>query len=242
MNKGIFITGTDTGIGKTFVAMGLIKSIGKKGLNVCPMKPVETGCRIKDSGLIPDDTVKLIKASGVTEPVDLINPYRLKHPLAPAVAAEIEGVKISRGKIFFAYKKLSTKYDLMIVEGAGGIMVPVYKKYLFLDLAKDLGLPLVIVSRPGLGTINHSLLTIEAARNKGLNVLGVIINYAIKTKKGLPEKTSPDVIEKLGGVPLLGVVPYTKKHGGSSSVKIFNRITDLLQKQTGYPDSARYGI
>ncbi|GBD96846.1 MAG TPA: dethiobiotin synthase [Nitrospirae bacterium] len=231
MNKGIFITGTDTGTGKTFVAKGLIKAMREKGLNVCPMKPVETGCRIKNGELIPEDTVKLIKASGVTEPIDLINPYRLNHPLAPSVAAEIEGVKISRKKIFSAYKKLSKKYDLMIVEGAGGIMAPVYKKYLFLDLAKDLNLPVVIVSRPGLGTINHSLLTIEAARNKGLNVLGVIINYALKTKKGLPEKTVPEVIEKLGGVPLLGVVPYTKKHGNSRPIKIFNRIVSLLQKQ-----------
>ena len=230
MNKGIFITGTDTGIGKTFVAVGLIKAMIKKGLNICPMKPVETGCRIKGGELVPEDTVKLINASGITEPIDVINPYRLRHPLAPSVAAEIEGVKIRREKIFSTYNKLSKKYDLIVIEGAGGIMVPVYKKYLFLDLAKDLDLPVIIVSRPGLGTINHSLLTIEAARNRGLNVFGVIINYAVKTKKGLPEKTAPEVIEKLGGVPLLGVVPYIKKHGNSRPVKIFDRITSLLQR------------
>ncbi|HDH05549.1 MAG TPA: dethiobiotin synthase [Nitrospirae bacterium] len=232
MSKGIFITGTDTGIGKTFVAVGLIKAMRERGLNVCPMKPVETGCRIRDGEPVPEDALKLINASGINEPVDAINPYRLRHPLAPSVAAEIEGVKISGKKILSAYNKLSRKYDLVIIEGAGGIMAPVYKKYLFLDLAKDLDLPVVIVSRPGLGTINHSLLTIEAARHKGLNVFGVIINYAVKTKKGLPEKTAPEVIERLGGAPVLGVVPYTEKPGNSRLDKIFNRIASLLQKQT----------
>ncbi len=227
MNKGIFITGTDTGVGKTFVAVGLVRAVKERGLNVCPMKPVESGCRIRRGELIPADTVKLIKASGVTEPIDLINPYRLKHPLAPSVAAEIEGVKIKRKKILSVYNRLSKKYDIIIVEGAGGIMVPVYKKYLFLDLAKDLKLPVVIVSRPDLGTINHTLLTVEAARNKGLDVLGVVINCAIKSKKDMSEKTNPEVIEKLGGVPVTGIVPYSV-NPDTPAKKVFNRIAEKI--------------
>jgi dethiobiotin synthetase len=226
MNKGIFITGTDTGIGKTFVAVGLIKAMRAKGLSVCPMKPVETGCMIKQGKLIPGDTNKLIKASGINEPVDLINPYRLRHPLAPSVAAEIEGVKINKKKIFSAYDRLSKKYEITIVEGAGGIMVPVYKKYFFLDLAKDLDLHVVIVSRTGLGTINHSLLTIEAARNKGLDVLGVIFNCAGKTKKDLSEKTNPGVIEKLGGAPVLSIVPYIENISSGYAQRIFNQLAE----------------
>ena len=107
MSKGIFITGTDTGVGKTFIAVGLIKAMKKRGLNVCPMKPAESGCSVRKGELIPEDALKLISASGVTEPLDAINPYRLKHPLAPSVAAEIEGVKIDRKKILAAYKYLS---------------------------------------------------------------------------------------------------------------------------------------
>lgn len=227
MSKGIFITGTDTGVGKTFVACGLIKAMKDKGLSVCPMKPVESGCGMKKGHLIPGDTIKLIRASGVHEPLDLLNPYRLKHPIAPSVAAEIEGMRINKKKIFSAYSRLSNKYDLMIVEGAGGIMVPVYKKYLFLDLAKDMNLPVLIVSRPGLGTINHSLLTLEAARSKGLNVLGVIFNYADKIRKGLSETTNPEVIRKLGASSILGEVPHAKVTAVSAA-GVFHQAADMI--------------
>ena len=224
MTKGIFITGTDTGVGKTFVAEGLIKAVRKKGLNVCPMKPLETGCRLRQGRLIPADTLRLIRASGVDEEIDLINPYRFNQPLAPSVAAEIEGMKINRKRIFSAYDRLSEKYDITIVEGAGGVMAPVFKKYLFLDLINDLKLPLVIVSRPGLGTINHTLLTIDAVKNKGLHILGVIINYSVNIKKGLTEKTNPEVIEKLGGSPVLGIVPYLRNPSDGRVQKILERI------------------
>ncbi|UCH44627.1 MAG: dethiobiotin synthase, partial [Nitrospiraceae bacterium] len=100
-------------------------------------------------------------------------------------------------------------YELVIVEGAGGIMVPVYKKYLFLDLIRDLNIPVIVVARPGLGTVNHTLMTIAAARSNGLEVLGVVINESMKTRKGLPEKTNPGLIEQLGGVPVLGNVNYS---------------------------------
>ncbi|MBI5049302.1 MAG: dethiobiotin synthase [Nitrospirae bacterium] len=210
MHKGIFITGTDTGVGKTFVAAGLLKAFKEAGFNACPMKPVETGCLIKKGKLIPEDTIKLINASGIMEPLDIINPYRFRHPLAPSVASEIEGIPIKKQKILSAYHYLSNKYNITIVEGAGGIMVPVYKKYLSLDLIADLRLPIIIVSRPELGTINHTCLTIDAAKRRRINILGVIINYSDRMKKGLAEKTNPKIIEKLSGVHILGTVPYSK--------------------------------
>lgn len=228
MKQGLFITGTDTGIGKTVVAEGLIRAIKAKGLSVCPMKPVEAGCSLIKGELFPNDAVTLLKASGADETLDAVNPYRLRNPLAPSVAAEIEGVRIDRKKIISAHKRLSRKYDITIVEGAGGIMVPVYKKYLFLDLAEDLGLPLLIVSRPGIGTINHTLLTIEAARNKGLDVAGVVINYALKTRKGLSEETNPEVIEKLGNVPVLGTVPYVSGLNDRQIKDVFRRIAEKI--------------
>jgi dethiobiotin synthetase len=230
MHKGIFITGTDTGVGKTFVAVGLLKAFKKMGFNICPMKPVETGCRIKGGKPIPQDTINLINASGINEPVDVINPYRLRHPLAPSVAAGLEGVSIRKRKILTAYNYLLNKYNITIVEGAGGIMVPVYKKYLVLDLIKDLNIPLIIVSRPSLGTINHTLLTIEIAKSKGINILGVIINYAVKTKTGLAEKTNPVIIEKLGGIPVLGIVPHSINPTVPVIKKMFLEIAEKVLK------------
>lgn len=228
MKKGLFITGTDTGVGKTVVAAGLIRAIKAKGLSVCSMKPLESGCSLKKGKLFPTDAVTLLNASGIDETLDAVNPYRFRNPLAPLVAAEIEGVKIEKKRIISAYERLSKKYDITIVEGIGGIMAPVYKKYLCLDLAGDLGLPLLIVSRPGLGTINHTLLTIEAVRDRGLDVAGVVINYALKTRKGLSERTNPKVIEKLGNVPVLGTVPYSTGSNDRQIKDIFRRIAGKI--------------
>ena len=228
MHKGIFITGTDTGVGKTFVAVGLIKALRESGFNVCPMKPVETGCRMKRGQRVSGDTLKLVRAAGVHEASDVINPYRFKQPLAPSVAAELENVTLKKRKILKAFNYLFNKYDVTIVEGAGGIMAPVYKKYLFLDLIKDMNVPLLIVSRPGLGTINHTLLTIKAAKSRGIDILGVIINYATKISKGLPEKTNPETIEKLGRVAVLGIVAYSAHTKKLRVKKIFSEIIENI--------------
>lgn len=228
MNTGFFITGTDTGVGKTFVAAGLIRAIRDQGHDVCPMKPVETGCRVHKGRLIADDTLKLIQASGVDEPIDLINPYRFRKPLAPSVALEIEGGTFKKRVVLDAYKQLAKKYEIIIVEGAGGIMVPLYKRYLFLDLVKDLNLPLVIVARSGLGTINHSLLTIEAARKKGIKILGVVMNSAVRSKKDISCKTNPEVITHIGKVSLLGIIPYIADSDNIIKNNIFKIIAKKL--------------
>jgi dethiobiotin synthetase len=230
MKKGIFITGTDTGIGKTHVAEGLIRAFREMGLDVCPMKPVETGCTVKKDTLVPQDTTILMAAAGVHEPVDLINPYRFKFPLAPAVAAECEGVVIRKKKIISSCLHLLKKYDLIVVEGAGGIMVPVYKNYLFLDLIQDLDFPLVIVARPGLGTINHTLLTIQAAQSRKIRTLGVIMNYTGRNKKDLSEKTNPKTIKRLSGVPVLGIIPYAKNK--KPDIRIFRFIAGSLKRNS----------
>jgi len=231
MHKGFFITGTDTGVGKTFVAAGLIRALKEQGLDVCPMKPAETGCRISNGRLIPDDTLKLIQASGVDEPIDLINPYRFRKPLAPSVAADIEGGNFKKRVVLDTYKQLAEKYEVIVVEGAGGIMVPLYKRYLFLDLVKDLNLPLMIVARSGLGTINHSLLTIEAARKKGIKILGVVMNSAIKSKKDISCKTNPEVIAQIGKVSILGIVPHVAHSDNKIENNIFNIIATKLIDQ-----------
>jgi dethiobiotin synthetase len=228
VGKGLFITGTDTGVGKTFIASGLLRAFRSKGLNVCPMKPVETGCRPRAGKLFPRDTIKLARASGTKLPMSTMNPYRFRSSVAPSVAADLENRAIHKKKIISIYNRLVRKYDITIVEGAGGIMVPVYREYLFLDLIKDLGLPLLIVTRPGLGTINHTLLTIEIATMRGIKVLGVIINHTTPKKSGLPEKTNPEIIERLGRVPILAIVPNFKRPLSSRNIGVFHRIVENI--------------
>lgn len=231
MGKGIFITGTDTGVGKTYVAAGLIRALKEKGLSVCPFKPVETGCKVRRGSLIPADTVRLVKASGIDEKVDLINPYKMRSPVAPSVASETEKVAIDKRRIVSSYVRLRGKYDFMVAEGAGGIMVPVRGGYLVRDLIRDLNVPLVIVARPGLGTINHTLLTVASAVDRELDVLGVVINYAVKSRRGQSEKTNPQVIEKLGGAPLLGTVPYSQDASRDGMKDIFAQIADRIMSR-----------
>jgi len=235
MHKGIFITGTDTGVGKTFVATGLLKVLRGLGHDVCPMKPLETGCGFKKGELVPEDTLKLIKAAQVNEPLDLINPYRFRRPLAPAVAAEAEGRIISRKRIISSYRKLSNRHDLIIVEGAGGIMVPVQRKYLIIDLVKELNLPMLIIARPGLGTLNHTLLTLEAAKNRGIEIAGVIITCSSKIKYDASVQTNPEVIERLGGIPVLGIVPYFLNNDAYGYKKIFLKISQEILSRIKYP-------
>ncbi len=208
MRRGIFITGTDTGVGKTYVAAGIAAGLRRLGIDVGVMKPAETGCGRRAGRLIPEDALRLMKAAGTRDPLGLVNPYRFKKPLAPSLAAELEGKLIDPVKIKTAFKKLSRIHDFMIIEGAGGIMVPLRHDYTYLDLVRAFRLPVVIVARPALGTINHTLLTISALRHGGIAILGVVVNYAQDTRRGLAETTSPSVIEEISGIPVLDVIVH----------------------------------
>lgn len=210
MAKGIFITGTDTGVGKTVVASALAMGLKKTGFSVGVMKPVETGCKKVGKRLVPSDAIFLKEATGVQDNLDIINPYRFEKPLAPAVASELEGIRIDITQILKTYNILRKRYDIIIVEGAGGILVPVYKDYLFLDLIRDLRLPVLIVARPWLGTINHTLLTIRCAQEYGIPVIGFILNYTKDLKQDPSEKTNPLVIKRLSNVPLIGIFPFIR--------------------------------
>jgi len=218
--KGFFITGTDTGVGKTIISAALIKAAHMLGLKACGMKPIETGCskqkfkvqsskfKVQDTDLTPHDGMFLKKIACVNASLDLITPIRFENPLAPLTASEIEGRVVDLRTIKNAYQKLSLEYDAMIVEGIGGLLVPIRKNYFVLDLASDLGLPVVVVARPGLGTINHTMLTVNYALKAGLTVAGIIINYTRPPEKTLAEVTNPGIIRQISSVPLLGVFPF----------------------------------
>jgi dethiobiotin synthetase len=211
VKKGIFITGTDTGVGKTYVAAGIAEQLRQDGVDVGVMKPAETGCAARAGKLVPRDAKRLIKAAGVTDSLELVNPVRMRKPLALLVAAAMEGLRIDPRDIQNAFQTLASRHEYMIVEGAGGIMVPIAPGYSFLDLAQEMGLPVLIVARPSLGTINHTLLTVKALKDRGLAIAGIVINYADDRRPGLAEKTSPAVIEEISGVKVLGTMRHASR-------------------------------
>ena len=200
MNKGIFITGTDTGCGKTYVTALLAKFLADKGMDVGVMKPISAGPASEN------DAVLLKKELKLSDPIGLINPIRLKYPLAPHPAAQKEGKKIEIKKIFKAYRTLSQKHELVLVEGLGGVAVPITANYVLIDLIRDMKLPTIIVARAGLGTINHTLLTINALRQEKIEVLGVILNGF--RGKDPSEKSNAEMIRELGRVAILAKIPY----------------------------------
>jgi dethiobiotin synthetase len=214
--RGLFITGTDTGVGKTIVAAGLAASLRHSGFDIGVMKPFETGFSLRSS-----DAVFLKKIAAVKDSLDSVCPYRLKHPLSPFTAAKIENVSIRFETIARAYEALLQNHQALLVEGAGGLLVPITREKMMADLALCLKLPVLIVSRTGLGTINHTLLSVEAARKRGVEVAGVIFNH-VGPRRGLAEKTNPSVIRHFLDVPILGEIPYAPflKKKGRDGVKI----------------------
>jgi len=231
MGNGIFITGTDTGVGKTFVACGLAALLREQGYRVGVMKPAETGCDEKDGQLFPEDTVRLKEASDCVEPLEKICPYRLKDPLAPSVAAERSGVTIDIGRIAALYTEISSKHDITIVEGAGGLLVPLLPHYTYADLAKLLKLPVLVVAANRLGSINHLLLTLEHASCRGLRVLGYVLNH-LESQPSLAAETNAEALRYLTAVPCLGEIPYIEESTKQSSVADFfeERLGPLLQR------------
>jgi len=208
--RGYFITGTDTGVGKTVVAAGLTALLRNNGLDVGVMKPVSTGCISRQGKRIALDARFLLRAAGAEDPIDLVCPYRFRAPAAPLVAAEEESEAIDLDRIEGAYRLLSNRHWIMVVEGIGGLLTPISPGESVIDLAKRLELPLIIVSSTRLGTLNHTLLTVRGAQQAGLIVLGVIFNRPDPGSRSFAEKTNPAVFSRLCSVPVLGAVPFMR--------------------------------
>jgi len=208
--KGFFITGTDTGVGKTIITAALIKVISRLGLTTGGMKPVESGCMQRGDVLVPSDGMFIKTIAHMEENIGHITPCRFKSPLAPLPASEIEGITVDIVKIKKAFADLSRKYDAVIIEGIGGLLVPITRDYSVIDMAKDFNLPLIVVSKPSLGTINHTMLTVNYALKEGLRVAGIIINYNQPPENTLAEATNPEVIKRISPVPVIGIFPHLK--------------------------------
>ncbi|MBN2583511.1 MAG: dethiobiotin synthase [Planctomycetes bacterium] len=205
--KGIFVTGTDTDVGKTVVAAGLVAAMKRAGYDVGVMKPIATGGAHRREGLVSEDAEFLAHVCDAPEPLHVISPIVLREPLAPTVAARRAGITIDLDLVWQAWRLTSTVHDVTVVEGIGGLMVPIADGYRVADLAAEFALPLVIVTRPNLGTINHTILTVDAARARGLNVKGLIINGLDADAAGIAEETCPAELARETGLPILAVVP-----------------------------------
>jgi dethiobiotin synthetase len=205
---GLLVTGTDTGVGKTVVAAAIADWFARRRQRrVAVLKPVATGCMGRPEGLVSEDAEFLARHAGGRFPPHVVCPVRYVEPLAPAVAAERTGEPVDWAAVGRSMREMAAVSDVMVVEGVGGLMVPMDATHTFLDVAVWLNLPAVVVARPGLGTINHTLLTVDALRRAGVNVAGVVVNRNPAENVDVATETNPRALERWGKVPVLCVVP-----------------------------------
>ncbi len=204
MKQAFFITGTDTSVGKTYVACQLLRQYAAQGLKVVGMKPVASGREFVHGAWVQDDVQKLIAASNVVAPLELINPYCFDEAIAPHIAAEKAGVEIKIEVILSAYQALSQLADVVIVEGAGGFVVPLNDKETFADLVAALHIPVVLVVGIKLGCINHALLTAEAITARGLHFYGWVANCR-DPQMQVENENIATLIKRLQTAPMLAL-------------------------------------
>jgi dethiobiotin synthetase len=207
LERCFFVTGTDTGVGKTTVTSALAAATSARGCRVGVLKPIETGCQPDARGvLVPEDAKRLKFFAGSTESLDTICPYRFSDPLAPRVAAIRDGHEIDVAALVRTIKEFKRRHDLTLVEGAGGLLVPIWGDTTFADLALQAEMPLLIVVGNRLGAINHAQLTAGWARAIGLETAGYVIN-TLSPDDDLAARTNVDVLADLLGPPL-GIFPW----------------------------------
>lgn len=207
MTHGIFITGTDTAVGKTLVTAVLTRSLKKRGLDIGVMKPVETGV-VQGR---PSDAVRLARAAQVSDALDLVRPYAFRLPVAPFDAARAERRTIKRSTIVRAYHQLHAQHDLLLVEGAGGVHVPITPTMDVLDLIEKLKAPVVVVGRAGLGGVNHAMLTLNALRARAIPILALVLNRTVPARSAVArrqERSTVELLRECAGVPVIGPLPY----------------------------------
>ena len=213
--KVFFVTGTDTSVGKTVVTYLLSRRLQQEGFRVGIMKPFQCG---------GDDAAFLKKKLELEDDITDINPYFAKEPLSPHLAFQRQNMKINLSVLLDCFQRLCEEKDILFVEGAGGLMVPLKKNYYMIDLISDLNAHVIVVARTGLGTINHSLLTLQQLRQYALPIKGIIFNQSSRVKQGVAEKTNPDEVAEHGQVTVLGNIPYLRN--------VRTRKADDLVKET----------
>jgi dethiobiotin synthetase len=213
-HHGLFFTGTDTGVGKTFVVCAIARALRRRGERFRVCKPVATGAAWTGGRWLSDDTRELAEAAGDADHA-AITPWALPEPAAPPVAARLAGVKLSLPEIVAAVRRRADDSGLLLVEGVGGLLCPLTEQETVADLAAELRLPLVVVARRSLGTLNHTLLTVEVARGRGLGIAGVVVSETAPPQ-GVAEESNVEELRRRLGVPLLAVVP----HGAAAAAEL----------------------
>jgi len=214
--KSYFITGTDTGIGKTCVAAGLVMALKQNNINVGVMKPYATGS--KSNGKFRSDDVQiLVDAAQVDDPEELLNPYFFSISASPFSAAKRLGVTIDNKIVLERFKKLQCLHDVMLVEGIGGILTPILANYYVIDLIRDMSLDAIIVTSSKIGTVNHTLMTCKMCEKYNITVHGLIIN---DYESGYNTSDLKRDFEDLVGVSVLGIIPRVDPF----SIKTFSQI------------------
>ncbi|MBD3427291.1 MAG: dethiobiotin synthase [Candidatus Omnitrophica bacterium] len=208
MAKAIFITGTDTGVGKTLVTGLLGRMLSEKGINVITQKWVQTGCDGFSCDIAEHLRSMKVERAEVEQHVQDMVPYSFEHPSSPHLAAALEKKKICPEKIENSFYRLSDKFDFVLVEGAGGLMVPVSDEDMLVDIVEKLGLPILVVAENRLGAINQTVLTVEAAQSRGLKVMGIIFNRVNDQEDDIILKDNLRIVEGLTGINVLGELPY----------------------------------
>ncbi|GGF92440.1 dethiobiotin synthase [Paenibacillus abyssi] len=205
--RGLFVTGTDTEVGKTFVTAAIAAALRQDGLDVGLWKPVQSGA---PHGSADSDAHRLQRWSGVDDPPERIAPFSFEAPLAPCLAAREAGVELTLERLIAGGRPLMERHDALLVEGAGGLAAPLTAQELVVDMINELGMPVLIVARPGLGTVNHTLLTLAMLRQRRIPVVGVVLNDVIPTSPGLdPSRpVNGELIARYGNIPVLGRFPY----------------------------------
>lgn len=219
--RGIFLTGTDTGAGKTLVSCAILAALRRRGVRVAACKPVETGCRLEGdervgqsaervgAHRVGEDCVRLAAAGGGGQKPRDVAAWLLAEPAAPLVAAEAEGVRLDRRRLHEHFAGIAREADFVLVESAGGLLVPVDDGYTTRDFARELGLPAVVVVASRLGCINHALLTLEVLRSSAIPIAGYVVNeMTTGDQYALALRTNRDVLRRFAGAPELGAMPF----------------------------------
>lgn len=224
--KALFVAGTDTGVGKTVVTSFLAKFLLQEGYNVVTQKWIQTGCHFFD----PDSDITMHLKSMGRQRNDFkaylphIAPYIFRNPYSPHLASRMENKAINPNRIKKSFSLLSREFDRVIIEGVGGVLVPFTRKCLIIDIVKDLGLPVLLVAQNKIGAINHTLLTIEALRQRKITILGIVFNN-LKNEDRNILKDNPAIIKTLSGENIFGVLPWVK-----SQSKLYEAFVPIAKK------------
>jgi dethiobiotin synthetase len=229
--SGLFVAGTDTGVGKTIVTAGLVRLALANGRRARAIKPIETGCSVRAGVLFPEDGALLCAASGGALTLDETAPFRFSFPASPYRAAAMEGKRLKLANVVEHVRTVAAGYDLTLVEGAGGLMVPIEERLMMIDLMERLAYPVLLVARTALGTVNHTMLSVEAMKRRAIKLAGIVFSCT-STPPGPEEEFIPREVARLAGDVPFAVLPFLSSEIIGDPSAIARIMADLWPEQT----------